>query len=210
MSAGARLRAPFVLMLAVLGGLCSAAAAQADFASDSPVGSPRLTLALSLGEQHWGTTPCSGQFAVAWTAQSPQVNAVSRWSNPFDAYLQPTLNADCSIELNPSATWDWPKFCTVMVHEIGHLDGQPHVDDPNNVMSPVYTRPVAECTVHADPQAPEPIAQVTVATPSFTPAAGLRPRVTLKRVPRVRHTSRPSRKAARGRPTKRATRSVQP
>jgi Matrixin len=166
MSAGPRVRASLALALTAAFGFSSAAIARADFAGDSAIGGPRLSVAVNLAEQHWGATPCSAQFTISWVAADLHVNAVSQWSNPFDSYQQPGLNSDCSIAFNPGAQWDWPKLCTVVVHEVGHLDGQQHNGDPANVMSPVYTRPVAECAATTDPQAP-------VAAPRSAPRAAV-------------------------------------
>ena len=198
----APLRRRVTLSLALIATLgCGAASvAQADFAADSPIGSARLTTALALATQHWGTPPCGGQQSIAWSVQAPDVNAVSQWSNPMDSYLRPALNADCSIALNPAAEWDWPKLCTVVVHEVGHLDGQQHSADPSDVMSPFYHQPVSECVETPDPQAipaPAPTAAVVaVAKPrASAPARSMRPTVRPKHRT-ARKAKRTTKKAA--------------
>src|SRR3712207_9307195 len=62
-------------------------------------------------------------------------NATASWRNPSDAWNNPGENFDCRIEFNATAEYDWPKFCTVMTHEVGHLSGQPHSDRPGELMS---------------------------------------------------------------------------
>lgn len=143
-----------------------------DWAAHTPVGSPRLNAALALAVSHWGATPCGGQEQISWVAQAPQINAASTWSNPTDLYANASQNTDCAIALNPAAQWDWPKFCTVVVHEVGHLDGQQHSADPTNVMTPVYNQPVAECAAAPDPQAPA-VQSAPVAAPAAAPAAAI-------------------------------------
>jgi len=74
-----------------------------------------------------------------------QINAVSRWANPIALYGHPALNRDCAIRLNRRAPLSWPKLCTVIVHEYGHLTGHRHSRDPRNVMSPIYGGALPRC-----------------------------------------------------------------
>jgi hypothetical protein len=64
-------------------------------------------------------------------------------------------------------TYSWPKFCTVLVHEYGHLTGHPHTVDGADVMSPIYRAPLPACTT-ADPSEP-PVAPAPVPTTTTTP-----------------------------------------
>jgi hypothetical protein len=52
-------------------------------------------------------------------------------------------------------TFDWAQFCTVLVHEYGHLTGHPHTADGDGVMSPIYRAPLPACTQVADPSGVE-------------------------------------------------------
>ena len=109
--------------------------------------------ALQLAQQHWGAVPCHGQAAVTWTPSADaQVNAMSSWANPVDPYADPNENVNCAITLNPAATWDWPKLCTVVTHEVGHLLGRQHSPDPADVMHAVYTTPTPECQATPEPE----------------------------------------------------------
>jgi hypothetical protein len=128
-----------------------------------PAGGTAIRTAMSLGAQHWGFSPCRGRVAVAWAPLSAGLNAESSWSNDVDPFLQPSRNGDCEITLSLRDDWDWPKLCTVLVHELGHLAGHDHVDDPDDVMYPTYMRPVPECLA-----TPEP---AEAAQPSARPAA---------------------------------------
>lgn len=94
----------------------------------------------------WGTTPCGGNVTITWDTLTVGVNASSSWSNPVSSYGAPDLNSDCVVTFNSAQSFDWPMFCTVMVHEYGHLTGHQHSPDPNDVMTPVYDGPVAPCT----------------------------------------------------------------
>jgi hypothetical protein len=115
-------------------------------ASRFAVGSPGLTVAQNIAVAHWGWSPCAGQVSIVWKRQSADINAMSVWSTlGVDAYADPQDNQDCQIELNPAATWDWPKLCTVVVHEYGHLSGHDHDARPGRLMSAIYTTPIPEC-----------------------------------------------------------------
>src|SRR3954447_19092970 len=129
------------------------------FAADSQ----GMTTAIALAKQHWNTDPCGGQVQIEWSGLASDINAQSSWTNPTSAYDNPTQNGDCKVTFNPGAEFDWPKFCTVTVHEFGHLAGRPHVNNDDDVMSPYYVKPVAEC------KGPEPGA-APAAAPVATPA----------------------------------------
>ncbi len=155
--------------------------AMADWAADSPVGSPRVTTALQLAEAHWGAAPCSGATGVSWGTQERQTNATSQWTSMGDPYTAWRENFACTITLNVVADWDWPKFCTVVIHEVGHLEGQRHSADPDDIMAPYYERPAPECVTTADPQAP---AAPTASRTSVAPVA--KAKVALRAAPRKR------------------------
>jgi hypothetical protein len=125
------------------------ASAQADVvlnpAGVFAVGSQPMQTAQGIAQQHWGVAPCGGQVAISWTPLAPQINATSTWTNPRSSYDNPDLNGDCRIEFNSGMDFDWDKFCTVVVHEYGHLSGKPHAPDPKDVMAAFYDSPLPEC-----------------------------------------------------------------
>ncbi|MDX6686630.1 MAG: Matrixin, partial [Baekduia sp.] len=169
------LRAPARRLLAAgLALLALAGSATAALAYDGatppatrwPVGGTALRAAMSLGAEHWGASPCRGRISVAWGALGREQNAESSWANDVDPYLQPSRNTDCAITLSTGASWDWAMLCTVVVHEMGHLAGHDHVDDPDDVMYYAYTRPVAECAA-----TPEPVQTTADATTATAPVS---------------------------------------
>ena len=124
------------------------------------VGSVAMVEARRLAEQHWGTSPCGGNVDIAWTQLEADTNATAAWRNPTDAWNNAGANFDCRIEFNVAADYDWPKLCTVMTHEMGHLVGQPHSERAGELMSPLYTEPLPACTggePGAPAAAPEPV-----------------------------------------------------
>ncbi|MGI8801026.1 MAG: matrixin family metalloprotease [Solirubrobacteraceae bacterium] len=110
-----------------------------------PVDSAAMIRAEAIAVVYWNTTPCGGVVTVRWASLDPSINATSNWWNPVAAYGNAGANRQCSITLNQDQNFDWPMFCTVMVHEIGHLTGHPHVADPNSVMNPDYTDSISQC-----------------------------------------------------------------
>lgn len=131
------------------------------------IGSPAEQLAIQIAKTTWHTDPCGGQVTVEWGSLGADVNAQSSWTNPQSAYDNPELNGDCTVTFNPGADFDWKKFCTVMVHEYGHLAGNPHSPDPNNVMNAYYTVPIQSCVDQTPSQfapAPAPAPQPEAST----------------------------------------------
>jgi hypothetical protein len=132
--------------------LAAAPAAAADSpATRWPAGGGTLRVAMSLGAERWGFSPCAGKVAVGWAALGNATNARSWWANDVDPFSAPSANVDCEIALSTQVDWDWPKLCTVVIHEVGHLTGHDHVDDPDDLMNATYLRPAPEC---ADTPAP--------------------------------------------------------
>ena len=124
--------------------LTPAVASAATPAAQWPAGGPAMQTAYDTAVRHWGATPCAGKVDFAWTAMDASFNAVSDWlaTDPANAatFLQ------CRISFNPNAEWDAAKFCTVMVHEVGHLLGHDHDHDHGHLMSEYYTTPLGACT----------------------------------------------------------------
>ena len=132
------------------------------------IGSPAEQLAIQIAKTTWNSDPCGGQVTVEWGTLGADVNAQSSWTNPQSAYDNPELNGDCTVTFNPGADFDWKKFCTVMVHEYGHLSGKPHSPNPNDVMNAYYTVPIQACVNQTPSQfapapAPAPRPEASVA-----------------------------------------------
>lgn len=150
------------------------------------IGGAAAQEAVRIAEAHWAAVPCGGDFTLTWALMLPTVNAVSGWTNPEGLYGDPPENRDCQVMLNVAVGWSWRKFCTVVVHETGHLVGHEHVDDPADVMFYGYVSPVADCATAANPLAPA-TAVVAVQRPAkLTPKAKKRAK---KRPRRTRSTA---------------------
>ena len=133
-----------------------------------PASDALTTAAHALAVAHWGVEPCAGQVTVTWAHMGPGINARSTWMS-YDIH-NPLTYSQCAISYNLDVDWDWPKLCTVIEHELGHLAGHDHVNDPHDVMSPYYVYPTPECAAAAAPAAaPAPV--TTAEAPATTPAA---------------------------------------
>jgi hypothetical protein len=121
------------------------------------VGSPGMLVAQEIARGTWGGEPCGGEVEVVWGSDEPLVNARSYWANPYSAYGRPELNTQCRVVFNAGLEFSWEKFCTVLVHEYGHLAGHPHGADGPDVMSPIYRAPLPACVAAPDPAAPDPV-----------------------------------------------------
>ena len=148
------------------------AAAQAAGAVPVPAADALTTAAHALAVA-WGVEPCSGQVAVTWAHMGSGINARSTWMS-VDIH-NPATYSQCSIAYNLDIDWDWPKLCTVIEHELGHLAGHEHVNDPHDVMSPYYVFPSPECATGQPGAQPAP-APVAVAQRRPRPIRATRPR----------------------------------
>ena len=146
------------------------AAAHAATAVPVPASDALTTSAHALAVARWGVDPCGGQVTVTWAHMGAGINARSQWMS-VDVH-DPSTYSQCSITYNLDIDWDWPKLCTVIEHELGHLAGHEHVDDPHNVMSPYYVFPTAECTSRQPGVQPAPAPVATAAGPGSEDVGG--------------------------------------
>lgn len=167
-TASRRARRGIAVALCFLG--WGAAPALADPASDFAAGTELTQKAQDIARTIWAADPCAGQVSISWMTLSDSVNATSTWSNPIGQYDVPAQNTACAIAFNSATSWDWVRFCSILVHEYGHLTGHPHEDDPASVMNAFYTRPVDQCSAAAPTAAPAASPQAPVSTVSLAAA----------------------------------------
>lgn len=165
---GIRSRTTLVLtLLAFAGGAPHAFAA--DPATDYAVGSAPMQAAQQIAHDYWSADPCGSQVAISWMQLSSTTNATSTWTNPIGQYDAPSQNTSCAIAFNTTVSWDWNKFCSVLVHEYGHLLGHPHSEDANDLMYAYYVKPLDQCA--ASPLN-VPVAPPASTDPAPAPVAG--------------------------------------
>jgi Matrixin len=159
------------LLCALLALALVPAAARADDPAPAlpvPAADPLMATAHTLAVSRWGTDPCGGQVQVSWNHMGPGINARSQWMS-VDAH-DPSTYSQCAISYNLDVDWDWPKLCTVVEHELGHLAGHDHVNDPHDVMSPYYVYPSAECSAATQQVAPAPAPVAVAQSPTASSA----------------------------------------
>jgi hypothetical protein len=142
-----------LLAALALSGGAAAGPARADDspATRWPAGGSTLRLAMGMATEHWGMSPRRGRVALSWAGLGAATNAQSSWANDVDPLTQPSRNSDCEIALSLQAEWDWAKLCTVVIHEVGHLTGHDHVEDPGDIMYFTYVAPAPECAATPEP-----------------------------------------------------------
>jgi hypothetical protein len=142
---GVRFRPPIgallaylILTLATPATAAAAAPTPQAAAARFPVDGPVFQAARAVAVEHWAMDPCHGDIDVSWGDLPADENAESTWTNQFRDYGDPEHNTLCEVTFNARQDWDWDKLCTVLAHEFGHLAGNAHSDDPNDVMFPYY------------------------------------------------------------------------
>lgn len=161
--------------------LSLAAPAQAgDPAVEFAAGSATVQAAEAISRGYWQTTPCAGQASLVWMRLGDVTNATSTWTNPVGQYDAPEKNASCQITFNSALAWNWTRFCSILVHEYGHLTGHAHIDDAADVMYAYYETPVARCKAAVPSASAVPvtaaIAEPVAALPVPEAAAPAHPR----------------------------------
>lgn len=141
-----------------------------------PAPAPMLATAQQLALTRWGRQACHGLVAIRWEHLGTRTNAQSRWMS-IDA-ADPSTYTGCTIAFSLDVRWDWPRFCTIVEHELGHLSGHEHSPNPADVMSAYYYGPVSECTL--------PGAAVAAAAPVAAPVK----QVTAKRTSTARKAAK--------------------
>ncbi|MEA2253801.1 MAG: hypothetical protein QOG70_4043 [Solirubrobacteraceae bacterium] len=136
-----------------------------------PAAPDLMAAAHAVAAAHWGVDPCAGAWTESWQHLGATMNAESRWMATDQA--DPATYSSCSIAYSLDVDWNWPKLCTIVEHELGHLTGHGHVADPTNVMSPYYVQPSPDCAATPQPgatpapgAAPAPAAASTAAVAS--------------------------------------------
>lgn len=157
-------------MLALLISVGVGASASAAQAGTYPVGSPVWNAAIAASEAHWGSMPCGGAVTYSWTDLPEGIVGYASWMQDSSAPQDASRFSDCRLDLAVSADLGPALFCTVMAHEIGHLHGHEHVDDPSNLMAPRLGKPLPGCKAAMAPLRPAVVAQEESTPKTAAPA----------------------------------------
>jgi hypothetical protein len=147
-----RFIAPLVLTLIAA---CAAVPATHALAQAPPADAARLAQFLPIARAAWPGSPCAGREAVhlsgdaALRAQAPAI------AGPGEALNGMAEPATCEVWL--SSTMTARTFCTVLVHELGHLAGREHTTAPGDVMNGAGDIDYAPCDRATEPPATEQV-----------------------------------------------------
>jgi hypothetical protein len=132
-----RKTATFLTVAAALAVTTSAHASDGPYPVDTRA---ELGPYLPIARSAWPNSPCTGRERIAYATDIGANNGLD-----MDAASVPET---CLVYMNPRMFVDSPQgrymFCTLLTHEFGHLAGQVHSDDPNNIMhspTPSYYQP---------------------------------------------------------------------
>jgi Matrixin len=157
-----------ILALAATGAAGAASGRRAHFSADAGV----VQAAYALAVGYWHRTPCAGNVAFGWTDAPGSRMATAYWTSDRSGDF--TRYRNCHIVLHRTVASDWPTFCTIVLHEMGHLTGHGHVRDRGSVMYPFYLGPRGPCTRPQPATAPSgtpPQAPAAPAPPAPPPAS---------------------------------------
>lgn len=142
---------PALALLTVALAWPSAAEARADTYS---VGSPVWIAAIEASVAQWGALPCGGAIEYGSTALPAGVVGSASWMRSGQAPLDPSRFTACRIDLSTEMDLGPEQFCTTLAHEMGHLHGYGHVDDPTNLMAATIGAPPPACVAAMAPLLP--------------------------------------------------------
>jgi hypothetical protein len=118
--------------------------------------------AVDVATATWGPA-CGGRHVtIRWGSTGDSaVLGWAAWTDGTGRYLgdagTPDERTDCLVMVSiddarsyRSSGWaDWDRYCTLIVHEYGHLTGHDHVADSSDVMAPVQGTPFGPCVTAA-------------------------------------------------------------
>ena len=109
-----------------------------------PEGSAAAKAAQAIAVKRWNQNPCGGDVSLGWSPMAWDTYANSTWDvvSPGGRFV------DCRVEFNSRVDFTWSRYCTIMVHEYGHLIGLDHSKDPDSIMFP-RPKPYPGCVAAA-------------------------------------------------------------
>ena len=180
----ALLRVLIAALFAVAAFTASPASAATSTAQQFAADSATWKRAYDTAVAYWGQTPCAGDVETQWRGLERDLNALASWSAIPNA--APSTFSDCDVAFNTELDWDYATFCSVMVHEVGHLLGHVHNDEAGHIMSHVTTTMVPACQTAPAPRASS--TRTTSSSTRTTSATRRSPKCTRARVAKLRRS----------------------
>jgi hypothetical protein len=172
---------------------CALPAASASAAEPYPIGSPSWNAAVEASVAHWNATPCGGEIEYLWSALPDGVMGYASWYRAGDAPEDASQFTSCRVELNPEMDLGPELFCTTVAHELGHLLGHDHVENPDDLMAEAIGEPLPECVTAMAPFAP--VAETAPAPAATRTAKPAKAKRAAKRAKKAK-AKRPARRSA--------------
>lgn len=136
----------------VIGGVLAALAVGLLLPPSAAGASSRTDVAIQVAVAKWGL-PCGGDVTYQWGPLDPPLAGLARWWWWKDGD-PPDLWFDCTVTIDQTRARHWRDedfvtYCGFFVHEVGHLRGQPHSENPRSIMAPVITTRWRHCITAA-------------------------------------------------------------
>lgn len=110
----------------------------------------RTQVAIQVATAKWGV-PCAGDVVYGWGATTAPNAGEASWQFFAD---RPAFFFNCRIVIDQTRAQQWrdksfATYCSILTHEVGHLAGQDHSENPRSIMAAVITVQWRHCVTAA-------------------------------------------------------------
>jgi len=144
-----------ILLAAIAATLLGGPAAGAEVIPVSQISAGDMQRAVAIAEAHWPANPCTGLTTVTLVDEATATTLTGVSHRPAGyAYIGSGLVGDCRVYLVACDDLTLAWVCTVLAHELGHVLGHAHTDEPNDLMAPMAPMSSACASALAEPARP--------------------------------------------------------